>query len=268
MSSETSAFETLSPDCLIVSRPRPHVLLITLNRPEARNALSTALLAELEQVLALAAAEDDIRCVVLTGGEKVFAAGADIKEIAAHTPVSVLSDRRPGHWQAIRKFPKPIIAAVNGYALGGGCELAMHADIIIAGEKARFGQPEVNLGIIPGAGGTQRLTHAVGKSMAMKMVLAGEMIDAQTAVAFGLAAEVTAPEQTIDRALELAETIAAKPPVAVRLAKECVLNAFEVGLEQGLAQERRAFTILFATEDRTEGVNAFLEKRKPSFKGR
>lgn len=135
-------------------------------------------------------------------------------------------------------------------------------------KRARFGQPEVNLGIIPGAGGTQRLTHAVGKSMAMKMVLAGEMIDAQTAVAFGLAAEVTAPEQTIDRALELAETIAAKPPVAVRLAKECVLNAFEVGLEQGLAQERRAFTILFATEDRTEGVNAFLEKRKPSFKGR
>ena len=260
---DPQTFETI-----IVARPRPLVLQITLNRPQARNALSTRLLAEIAQVLKEAEADDTVRAIVLTGGEKVFAAGADITEMAAHTAVTVLTDERVKHWAAIRAFPKPMVAAVNGFALGGGNELAMHADIIIAGETAQFGQPEVNLGIIPGAGGTQRLTHALGKSLAMKLVLTGEFIDARTALARGLVAEVTQPELAIERAIALADIIASKPPVAVRLAKEAVLKSFEVGLDQGLAHERRSFCLLFATEDRTEGVTAFTEKRKPSFKGR
>jgi enoyl-CoA hydratase len=246
---------------------RQHVLQVTLNRPEARNALSTVLLRELATALARFDGDPTVRAVVLTGGPKVFAAGADINELAAHTATSILADERPQHWLAIRRFAKPLIAAVNGYALGGGCELAMAADIIIAGETAQFGQPEVNLGVIPGAGGTQRLTHAIGKSLAMKLALSGEFLDAKTALAHGLVAEVTPPEQTIERALALAETIAAKPPLAVRAAKAAVLRSFELPLEAGLIEERRLFTELFSTADRTEGVTAFLEKRKPVFRG-
>jgi len=253
---------------IVVEAARPGVRLVTLNRPKARNALRTRLLAELADALAAFTADDEVRCVVLTGGAEVFAAGADITEMAPHTAVTVLADERPRHWQSIRRFPKPMVAAVNGWALGGGCELAMHADIIIAGDTAKFGQPEINLGIMPGAGGTQRLTRAVGKSMAMKMVLTGEPIDARAALACGLVAEVVPHEIAVERALALAETIAAKPPVAVRMAKEAVLMADELALEQGLAHERRAFCYLFATEDRTEGVSAFMEKRKPQFRGR
>lgn len=247
---------------------RPGVLRLTIDRPKARNALRTQTLREIAEALDDAARDDAVRCVVLTGGPRVFAAGADIGELATHDAISILDDARPGHWKTIRTFPKPIVAAINGYCLGGGNELAMHADILIAGTTAVFGQPEVNLGIIPGAGGTQRLTHAVGKSNAMLMTLTGAFINAHTALAQGLVSEVTQPELTESRALAIAETIAAKPPLAVRMAKEAVLKAHEVGLEQGLHVERRAFCQLFATEDRHEGVNAFLEKRRPAFKGR
>ena len=257
-----------TPDDLLVTTPRPHVRLITLNRPERLNALSSRLIGDIAAALTEAAAEEEVRACVITGGESVFAAGADLKEMAGRDPISALSDVRAAHWEAMRRFPKPLIAAVNGYALGGGCELAMHADIILAGDTARFGQPEVNVGIMPGAGGTQRLSRTIGKSMAMKMILTGEMIDAEAALAAGLVAEVMPHEVTLERALDLAKTIAAKPPVAVRLAKEAVLRSYDMTLENGIEFERRAFAIVLGTEDKNEGVNAFLEKRKPEFKGR
>ena len=251
-----------------VERPQPAVALITLDRPDARNALSNQLLAAAADALSAMAEDDGVRCAVVTGGPKVFAAGADLKETAGLDAVGAMRNPRAGHWDTIRRFPKPLIAAVNGYALGGGNELAMLADIVIAGETATFGQPEINLGLIPGAGGTQRLPRAVGKSVAMKIILAAEFIDAPTALAAGLIAEVTAPAATIGRALELAATIAAKPPLAVRLAKEAVLAAYEAPLEAGLAAERKAYVTLFGTADMREGVSAFLEKRTPKFEGR
>lgn len=252
----------------IVTEPQNNgVLLIRLNRPHARNALTTALLRELVGTLEAAAENNDIRAVVLYGNDDVFAAGADLKEMATLDAVGVLEDARPKLWKRIYDFKKPLIAGVNGYCLGGGCELAMHADIIIAGESAQFGQPEINLGIIPGAGGTQRLIRAVGKSLAMKMVLSGEFIGADEAVAAGLAAEKTDDGKTLTRALELAGRIAKKAPLAVQQAKEVLLKAFETGLEAGLHYERKAFVVLAATEDRNEGINAFLEKRKPEYKG-
>jgi enoyl-CoA hydratase len=253
---------------VLTSTPRPHVLQITLNRPKALNALNGTVLETIANALTEARDNEEVRCVVITGGEKVFAAGADIKEFPSQTVSDMLLDQRAGYWETIRSFPKPMVAAINGYALGGGCELAMHADIMIAGETATFGQPEVNLGIIPGAGGTQRLTKAVGKSLAMKMVIAGEFIDAKTALQAGLVAEVTPKEMTIRRALDLAETIGSKPPLAARLGKQAVNKALDMTLENGLEFERRAFAALFGTEDKAEGVAAFIEKRKGNFKGR
>jgi len=247
--------------------PSDGVLLITLQRPEVLNALRSALLAELAAALTQAAGDEAVRCVVLSGDRRAFAAGADIRELAELDAVGVLKDCRPQYWQAIRHFPKPLLAAVNGYALGGGCELAMHADIIIAGADARFGQPEIRLGTIPGAGGTQRLVRSVGKSLAMKMVLSGEPIDAQTALAAGLVAEVTVPELTLERTLELARSLAARPPLALRLAKECVLKSYELPLEGALDAERKAFALLAASADRREGIAAFLDKRQPNFLG-
>lgn len=244
------------------------VLVVTLNRPDAKNALRTQLLKELAEALDAISNDEAVRCVVITGGPKVFAAGADIKEMADLDSVGVLNDARPKYWARIAKFPKPIVAAVNGFALGGGCELAMHADIVIAGKNAQFGQPEINLGIIPGAGGTQRLIRTVGKSLAAKMVLAGEFIDAETAESAGLVAEICEPELTIERAVALATTIAKKPPLAAKLAKEALLNAFETSLTTGLDSERKAFVVLAGTEDRNEGIAAFMEKRRPEFKGR
>ena len=255
-------------DVLLLDRPAERVLRITLNRPEARNALNLAVLEGLAGALAEAVADDDIRVVVLTGGETVFAAGSDIKEMADLTAVDVLTSRRAELRAAISRFPKPLIAAVNGFCLGGGNELAMQADIIIAGEGARFGQPEINLGLIAGSGGTQRLTQLVGKPLAMKMTLAGELIDAPAALAAGLVAEVVADDQVGSRAVELAEKIASKSPIAVRLAKEAVLRASDALLADGLAFERKAFALTFATEDRREGISAFLDKRKPDFTGR
>lgn len=244
------------------------IATLTLYRPDARNALNNALLGEVAAALDAAAEDEAVRVAIVTGGLKVFAAGADIKEMAALDMIGVMDDPRPGYWRRIAAFPKPLIAAVNGYALGGGCELMMHADIVIAGAGARFGQPEINLGIIPGAGGTQRLIRAVGKPLAMKLVLSGEFIDATTALQAGLIAEVVEDDQTLERAQALAAAIAGKSPVALRLAKESLLKAYETTLEAGLAFERKAFTLLAATEDRREGIAAFTEKRAPRFKGR
>lgn len=252
---------------VLISTPAPHVRQITLNRPDVRNALRTQTLEEIGAALRDAVQDDDVRAVVITGNDKAFAAGADIDEMAAHDALSIQNDTRLVHWKLVRAFSKPLIAAVNGYCLGGGNELAMNADIIIAGDNAQFGQPEVNLGIIPGAGGTQRLTHAVGKSVAMKMCLSGEFLNAEDAKSCGLVAEVTPVEETVPRAIALAAKIAEKAPRAIRLAKTAVLKSYEQQLNFGLAFEREAFCSLFATDDRLEGIAAFKEKRKPNFKG-
>ncbi|WLH37938.1 2,3-dehydroadipyl-CoA hydratase [Pseudomonas sp. FP2196] len=243
------------------------VRLITLQRPQALNALNTELLSELAAELCAAEADPDTRAVVITGSRKAFAAGADIKEMAERDLVGILNDPRQASWQTVTRFSKPLIAAVNGFALGGGCELAMHADILIAGEDARFGQPEINLGIMPGAGGTQRLLRAVGKSLAMQMVLTGDAIDARHALRAGLVSEVTQPEFTVERALQIAHAIAAKAPLAVRLAKEALLKAMDTDLASGLRFERHAFTLLAGTADRDEGIRAFQDKRAPQFRG-
>lgn len=256
------------PRTLAVQMPEAGVRLITLQRPEALNALNTELLSELASELEAAEQDVETRAVVLTGSRKAFAAGADIKEMAERDLVGILNDPRVGYWQRIAGFSKPLIAAVNGFALGGGCELAMHADILIAGEDARFGQPEINLGIMPGAGGTQRLLRAVGKPLAMQMVLTGEAIDARHAQRAGLVSEVTQPEFTVERGLQIAKSIAAKAPLAVRLAKEALLKAQDTDLATGLRFERHAFTLLAGTADRIEGIRAFQEKRKPAYEGR
>jgi enoyl-CoA hydratase len=244
------------------------VLIIQINRPKEMNALRTKLLCEMADVLGQVESDDSVKTVIVTGNERAFAAGADITEMATKSMVDVLNDPRASYWEAIRRFKKPMIAAVNGFCLGGGNELAMHCDIIIAGRSAKFGQPEINLGIIPGAGGTQRLTQMLGKSKAMKYILSGEFMSAEEACDFGLVAEVTEPELTLDRAIELARKIASKAPISVQLAKEAVLKASDGLLQDGLAFERKAFSMLFATEDKKEGVDAFMNKRKPVFKGK
>ncbi|MFJ9990352.1 2,3-dehydroadipyl-CoA hydratase PaaF [Pseudomonas putida] len=256
------------PSNLVVQAPADGVRLVTLHRPQALNALNTELLAELADELDAAAHDEHTRAVVITGNRKAFAAGADINEMAERDLVGILNDPRVAHWQRIAAFPKPLIAAVNGFALGGGCELVMCADIVIAGADARFGQPEINLGIIPGAGGTQRLLRAVGKPLAMQLVLTGETLDARHALQAGLISEMTQPELTVERALQVARSIAQKAPLAVRLAKEALLKAQDTDLASGLRFERHAFTLLAGTADREEGIRAFQEKRPASFIGR
>lgn len=253
---------------IVVTRPAAGVVQITLHRPEFRNALRTQTLAELAAELATALADPETRAVVLTGGVDCFAAGADVREMAPLGPVEILTHERQKYWRAVATFAKPLVGAICGYALGGGCELALCCDILVAGNNARFGQPEVNLGMIPGAGGTQRLARTVGKSLTMQMVLTGQPIDAQAALAAGLVVEVAEAEAALARAVEIASIIATKPALAVRLAKEAVLRAYESALSEGLAAERQAFALLAASHDRNEGIAAFLEKRPPHFTGR
>ncbi|TMF73567.1 MAG: enoyl-CoA hydratase [Chloroflexi bacterium] len=246
----------------------PPIATVTLNRPKVLNALSPAVIAEVSAALAELDADDSVRAVVLTGGAKVFAAGADIQDMADQGPVDQLLRDQTGRWAPLAGFKKPLIAAVNGYALGGGCEVALMCDLIVAGDTARFGQPEINLGIIPGAGGTQRWPRSAGKYVAMEVMLTGATLTAQRAYELGIANKVVPTEMTIGIAKRIARELAAKPPLAVRLAKEAVLKAFEGPLSEGLAVERKSFYFLFATEDQKEGMHAFLEKRKGVFKGR
>jgi enoyl-CoA hydratase len=252
---------------ILVDRDGP-VGVVTLDRPKVLNALSPALIAELTDVLRAFDADVDVRSAVLTGGPRVFAAGADIADMAERTAVDQLLRDQTGRWAAITSFSKPLVAAVNGYALGGGCELALMCDLIIAGDSARLGQPEINLGIIPGAGGTQRWPRTVGKYVAMEINLGGEPITARRAYQLGLVNRVVPAEVTIRVAIETARSLAAKAPLAVRLAKEAVNQALETPLAAGLAVERKNFYFLFATDDQKEGMRAFLEKRKAAFKGR
>ncbi|HEX5022795.1 MAG TPA: enoyl-CoA hydratase-related protein [Candidatus Binatia bacterium] len=244
------------------------VAVVTLNRPQALNALSYGLVKDLSLAMQELDRDNQVRVIIITGGEKVFAAGADIKEMADRGPFDERIHERLGYRDQINKIAKPVIAAVSGFALGGGCELAMSCDIIVASESARFGQPEVNLGIIPGSGGTQRLTHLVGKHRAMEMVLTGDIINAADAERFGLVNRVVPVELLLEEAKNVAKKIAAKPALAIREAKEAVLKAANSSLDEGLEFERKAFYLLFASEDRAEGMRAFLEKRKPEFKGK
>lgn len=253
---------------LTLEQPAPLVWLITLNHPAKRNALSVPLLAELRRVLVAAEACDEVRAAVLTGGERFFSAGADIADMAARGVAGYADPARLSSWKAIENFSKPLIAAVNGFAIGGGNELMMLADIVIAADDATFSQREIVIGALPGDGATQRLPRAIGKTLAMKLVLTGEPLSADEAQRHGLVTEVVAPARVIARAVELASLIAARAPLAVRLAKRCVLDAFETSLQLGLQCEYRANLDVFKTEDRAEGHRAFVEKRAPSFKGR
>lgn len=257
-----------SPTVLVERHPEQRTALVRLNRPRQLNALNGPTMDLLCATLETLDADPEVRAMVVTGSERAFAAGADIDEMANATPIEMLAGNRIGQWDRVRRIAKPVIAAVNGWCLGGGCELAMTLDLIIAGEGARFGQPEIGIGVIPGAGGTQRLTRAIGKSRAMEMVLTGEPMAAAEALARGLVARVVPDELVVEDALALAAQIATKPPVAVRLAKEAVNAAYELPLTDALAYERRLFYLLFASEDQKEGMAAFLEKRTPDFTGR
>ncbi len=242
--------------------------LVRLNRPEALNALNSTVMSELVDALEAFDADPEVGAAVITGDARAFAAGADIKEMADASAVDMLRSDRIGYWDRLRRVKIPVIAAVSGWCLGGGNELAMACDMIVASETARFGQPEINLGVIPGAGGTQRLTRAVGKSLAMEMVLNNRHLSAAEAQQYGLVNRVVPVEVYLDQALELANEIAARAPIAVRLGKEMVNQAFESHLADGIADERRAFYFLFSTEDQKEGMQAFIEKRTPGWKGK
>lgn len=246
----------------------PAVAIIKINRPEAKNALNTQVRKLLSEAVALQADNDDIHVIVITGGDDVFAAGADLKELAKASAMDVYLRRAERYWQTIANCPKPIIAAVNGFALGGGCELAMHADIIIAGKSAQFGQPEIKVGVMPGAGGTQRLVRAVGKFHAMRMIMTGCLISAEEAYQIGLVSQVTEDTETLNTAYKMAQQIARLPPIALEQIKEVVLLSEDMPLNAGLALERKAFQLLFDTQDQKEGMSAFLEKRKPIYQGK
>lgn len=255
-------------DLILEERRETGTVLLQLNRPDSRNALSTELRKALTDRFAALYDDPDARCVVVTGDERAFVAGADIKAMARMGTAEITRSNVRRMWQVIAQCPIPFIAAVRGVAFGGGCELAMHADIIIAGENAKFGQPEIKVGIMPGGGGTQRLPRAIGKFKAMKMMLTGDPISGREAFDMGLASECVPDADVLDRALEMADQIAAMPPLAVRRIKEVVLAGQDSSLDAGLMLERRTFDTLFDTEDKTEGMTAFIEKRKPEFKGK
>ena len=246
---------------------RPFVALIRLNRPKELNALNLGLMDELVDAFGRLDADPQTRCIVITGNNRAFAAGADIKEMAGRTAIDMHKIDQFSKWDRIKKTKTPVIAAVSGFALGGGCELTMLCDMIVASETAKFGQPEIKIGVMPGAGGTQRLTRAVGKARAMEMVLTGRFISAREAYDYGLVNKVSPPELYLDEALDLASSVASMSPLASQMAKEAVLKAFDTSLEDGLLFERKNFYMLFATEDQKEGMNAFVEKRKPEWKG-
>ncbi len=251
----------------ILERREGAVTILQLNRPEVLNALNAALMEELTDRLAVLAVDEQVRVVILTGGAKAFAAGADIAELHGQTAASVVSAPVINRFDALRQFPKPLIAAVSGWALGGGLELVMACDMVIAGDNAHFGQPEIKIGVIPGGGGTQRLTQLVGKMRAMEMILTGEPVDADQAYRMGLVNHVVPAEDVVGAAETLAEKIAKMPPIAVQLAKEAVLAAPDLPLEAGMRFERRLFALLFGTDDQKEGMQAFLDKRAPHFEG-
>ncbi len=253
---------------LVNNQAAPFVGLIQLNRPKELNALNLQLMGEIKEAMQLLDEDDNVRAIVITGNERAFAAGADIKQMAGRTAIDMLKVDQFSTWDSIRRTKKPIIAAVSGFALGGGCELCMLCDMIVASETAQFGQPEINIGVMPGAGGTQRLTRAVGKVRAMEMVLTGKFISAEEAKAAGLINKIVPVELYLDEAIKLASSVAEKSPIAVQLVKESVLKAFDTHLQEGLFFERKNFYMLFATEDQKEGMAAFVEKRKPDFKGK
>jgi enoyl-CoA hydratase len=253
---------------LVTPQARPHVALIQLNRPKELNALNLQLMGEMRDALKELDDNDDVRAIIITGNERAFAAGADIKQMAGKTAIDMLNIDQFSTWDQIRKTKKPIIAAVSGFALGGGCELAMTCDMIVASETAQFGQPEIKIGVMPGAGGTQRLTKAIGKAKAMEMVLTGKFMSADEAEKHGLINRVMPVELYLEEAFKLAGEVAQMSPVAAKLAKESVNRSFETNLDEGLHFERKNFYLCFASEDQTEGMNAFVEKRKAEFKGR
>ncbi|MGC1995571.1 MAG: enoyl-CoA hydratase [Pseudolabrys sp.] len=252
----------------IVVEAKGRVGIIRLNRPQALNALNKALIDELTKVVDAFDADDKIGCMLITGNEKAFAAGADIKEMADKPFIEAYLGDFVSNWNAVAKARKPVVAAVAGFALGGGCELAMQSDIVIAADTAKFGQPEIKLGVIPGIGGTQRLAHAVGKSKAMDLILTGRMMDATEAERSGLVARVVPAANLMDEAMKVAETIANMSLPSVLAGKEAINRAFESGLSEGMAFERRIFHSLFATEDQKEGMKAFVEKRAPKWKNK
>jgi enoyl-CoA hydratase len=250
---------------LLISRPAPGVVCVQLNRPDARNALSTPLRRALATTFNEIAEDERSRCVLLTGGEAWFAAGADLKELATLSPSGVRQLQVLRYWKAIANCPKPVVAAVTGPALGGGCELALHADIIIAGRSARFGLPEINVGIMPGGGATQRLIRAVGHYRAMRLMFTGEPVDAEEAWRIGMVTEVVDDAKLLERGLELATHIASRSSLALQSIKEVALGGADASLETGLMLERRCFELLFDTQEQKEGMRAFIERRKPNF---
>lgn len=259
----------MSPEFIIIHQQvQPYIAHIQLNRPKELNALNLQLMHELRDALKALDEDEQVRVIVLSGNEKAFAAGADIKQMAGKTAIDMYNVDQFSTWDAIKKIKKPIIAAVSGFALGGGCELAMLCDMIVASESARFGQPEIKIGVMPGAGGTQRLTRAVGKALAMEMVLTGKFITAEEALQAGLINKIVPVELYLTEAFRLAADIAQLSPLAVKMAKESVLKAFDSTLEEGLHFERKNFYLLFASEDQKEGMQAFMEKRAPVFTGK
>ncbi|MEZ7266846.1 enoyl-CoA hydratase [Pseudomonas aeruginosa] len=253
---------------VLLEFPAADIALLRLNRPQARNALNDEVRQRLASHFQTLGADPAIRVIVLTGDSRCFAAGADLRDLSTSTAIGLYGRHGERYWEAIARCPKPVIAAVNGFALGGGCELAMHCDLIVAGASARFAQPEVRVGVMPGAGGTQRLVRAVGKFQALRMLFTGCLVKAPQALAIGLVSEVAADEPTLARALELARQIAGLPPLALAQIKEVVLAGADLPLDQALALERKAFQLLFDSHDQKEGMRAFLEKRPPNYQGK